>query len=144
MKLFKFRWVFLLCALAPATLAGARGELTEADKGEIRKVINAQLEAFQRDDGDKAFSYASPGIKRAFGSAENFMKVVKGNYLAVYRPRAIKFLELAVIKGAPIQVVQLLAPDGSVQVAFYTMQRQADKIWKIDGCELAPANALST
>ncbi|MGH8751596.1 MAG: DUF4864 domain-containing protein [Burkholderiales bacterium] len=127
----------------PAAQAQDAGAISAADKAEIRKVIGAQLEAFQHDDAAAAFSLATPAIQRAFRSAENFMKMVKTSYLPVYRPRAVNFLALEMVAGVPIQALQLLGPDGSVVVAFYTMQLQPDKTWKIDGCELAPANAVS-
>lgn len=107
-------------------------------------MIERQLEAFERDDGDTAFSYASPQVRDQFGTPANFMRMVRNSCQAVYRPRAVKFLEPAVIEGQIIQAVQVVAPDGAVFVALYSMQRQADASWRIAGCLLAPATAKST
>ena len=48
-------------------------------------------------------------------------------------------LEGAVIEGSVIQPLRLVAPDNSVQVALYTMQKQPNGRWKISGCVLAPS-----
>ena len=66
-------------------VAGA--QVSDSDRNAIRQVIENQLAAFQRDDGSEAFSYASPGIQRRFGTPDNFMAMVRSGYAAVYRPR---------------------------------------------------------
>ena len=38
-----------------------------------------------------------------------------------------------------IQPLRLIAPDNTVQVALYTMEKQKDGSWKIAGCVLAPS-----
>ncbi len=52
-----------------------------------------ELEAFQRDDEVTAFSYAAPRVRAHFRTPANFMQMVRDSYRAVYRPRAVKFLE---------------------------------------------------
>ncbi|HTP97096.1 MAG TPA: DUF4864 domain-containing protein [Burkholderiales bacterium] len=140
------KWaLLLLCALAlPVCADDSAPALARLDWDAIREVISRQLDAFRRDDEAEAFSYASPGIRRLFGDARSFMLMVREGYAAVYRPRAVKFLEPAVIDGKPIQAVQVIAPDGRIVVALYSMQRQPDGSWKIDGCQLAPSRSVST
>ena len=87
----------LVLALAPA-LAGAPG-ISDADARAVRAVIEAQLDAFKRDDAARAFSYAAPGIRNAFGTAEKFMAVVREQYAVVYRPRSVSF-EAPLMAGA--------------------------------------------
>jgi hypothetical protein len=126
---------------------GANAQQAEPDEAgwrEIRSVIEKQLDAFQRDDAETAFSFASPNIRKLFQTPENFIAMVKADYRAVYRPRSVNFLEPAVIEGLALQPVQILGPDNVAVVAIYTMQRQEDGDWKIDGCEIAPASALYT
>ena len=53
----------------------------------MRAVIEAQLDAFRKDDAARAFSLATPGIREAFGSLENFMNMVRSAYAVVYRRR---------------------------------------------------------
>jgi hypothetical protein len=110
----------------------------------IRSVISEQIEAFRRDDGQAAFSYASPGIREVFGTPGNFMEMVKTAYPAVYRPVSFTFLESTVMNGAPVQTVQISDNGGAVWIAIYTMQRQKDSSWKVNGCTLLPAKAVST
>jgi hypothetical protein len=46
-----------------ATAAEAQQQpVSAADRAAIRDVIQGQVEAFRRDDGDAAFAYASPTI----------------------------------------------------------------------------------
>ena len=142
--LFSLLTSLLFCAAAARAAAPAANEPSAADRQEIRTVIERQLDAFQRDDEVTAFSYASPGIRAQFKTPANFMQMVRASYQAVYRPRAVKFLEPAVIEGDIIQALQVVAPDGTVMVALYTMQRQPDGLWRIAGCMLVPAIAKST
>jgi uncharacterized protein DUF4864 len=117
---------------------------TEADWDAMREVIEAQIDAFRQDNGDLAFSYAAPGIREQFKTAENFMRMVKTGYPAVYRPASVAFVDTAVEDGIPIQVVQFSDSAGAVWIGLYTMQRQPDKSWKVNGCQLVPGKAIST
>ena len=58
-------------ALALASLATLGQSVSAADARAVREVIEAQLEAFKRDDAARAFSYAAPGIRATFGTPEN-------------------------------------------------------------------------
>lgn len=111
-----------------------------ADAAAIVAVIRAQLDAFRADDGDLAFSFASPDIRSIFRTPETFMGMVKGGYQPVYRPRSVEFKDLVTDGGRPAQRVLLIGPDGVPVIARYLMERQPDGSWKIDGCvfEKAP------
>ena len=111
-------------------------ELGDGDRAAIRQVIARQLDAFQRDDEAEAFSYASPSIQAQFKTPGEFMRMVRTGYEAVYRPRSTRFLEPFVLDGQVVQPLEVLAPDTSVVVAFYLMERQADGTWRISGCVL--------
>ncbi len=82
-------------------------------------MIEAQLAAFQDDDGARAFGFASPAIQQQFGSPSNFLAMVRTAYLPVYRPREVRFRELALVQGEPVQLVLLVGPDLEVVNAFY-------------------------
>lgn len=141
-----------VCALACLLLLAAGGTAwaqadykpTKADWNSIREVIQAQIDAFREDEDELAFSYAAPGIREQFKTAENFMRMVKTGYPAVYRPATVSFVDSAVEDGIPIQVVQFSDSAGTVWIGLYTMQRQPDKSWKVSGCELVPGKAIST
>jgi hypothetical protein len=134
--------LLLLAALGTAWAQPAY-KPTKADWNSIRKVIQAQIDAFREDKGELAFSYAAPGIREQFKTAENFMRMVKTSYPAVYRPASVAFVDAAVEDGIPIQVVQFSDGAGVVWIGIYTMQRQPDKSWKVNGCELVPGTAVS-
>ena len=116
--------------LAPAQ---AQQGTAGAQRQAIVAVISAQLAAFRRDDGAGAFAFASPTIRRKFGTAESFMAMVRSGYRAVYRPAEVAFLDTKVENGMTVQLVRLLGPDGRSVVAAYEMQRQPDGSWRING-----------
>ena len=133
----------LLLALGmPALASSARGQslsadaLSGADRAAIRDVIEAQVEAFRRDDGEAAFSLASPTIRRMFGTAEIFMDMVRQGYQPVYRPRRFDFDGIVSVEGQPAQKVDVVGPDGRPVIAIYPMTRLPDGSWRIDGCFL--------
>lgn len=134
--------VLILLAAAWATPAlaqsgdGATTTLPTPDQNAIRQVIEAQLAAFQRDDGAEAFGYATPTIQQKFGDAANFMAMVRGGYPAVYRPRSVTFDRLLDTQYGPDQILRVIGPDGAAYTAHYLMQKQPDGTWMINGCYL--------
>jgi len=63
--------VVLLGLMSP-TLAGERATaaLNVDNRMSIEQVIRSQLAAFETDDGEDAFGYASTGVKEKFGTPE--------------------------------------------------------------------------
>lgn len=131
------KWMVSLCcvALAHAAIAQSKG-VGSADAKAIRAVIEAQLDAFAKDDADKAFAYAAPPIQSMFGNPQTFLRMVKTGYPAVYRPVSVIFLKPEVIDGETLQLVQLSDQEGAVWTAAYRMQRQKNQLWRINGCAL--------
>ena len=125
-----------------AVRAGPLDDVTQGDAASIEQVIRSQLDAFQVDDGDLAFSFASPSIRAIFGTPDRFMQMVRTGYRPVYRPREVEFGRLIEFQGQPTQLVTLVGPDGRVVAAYYLMERQPDGIWRIDGCVLREAPAV--
>jgi len=117
-------------------------EITNTDKEAIRRIIIAQIEAFKADDGIQAFLYAAPSIRQQFKSVGNFMRMVRGSYQAVYRPRSVLFGVLEEMQGMPAQTVYLMAPTGEIVKAIYLMQQQPSKDWRIAGCFLMPLEEI--
>jgi len=116
-------------------------EVTDHDAITIRSVIECQLAAFQKDDAQGAFVFASPGIKTQFGTPESFIQMVKTSYPAVYRPRSIFFEKITIIQKNITQPVLLLAPNGVPVRALYFMEKQPDHTWRINGCFLVSIEA---
>ena len=77
----------LVCAMllaAAPLLAWAQPYLSAPEAAAVREVIEAQLDAFKRDDAQRAFSFAAPGIRQMFGTAENFLQMVRSSYAVVW------------------------------------------------------------
>lgn len=134
-------WSCLVLALGVSVVARSAQpvDVEAADQAAIRDVIEAQLAAFRRDDGVTAFSFASPQIQGVFKDPANFMAMVRGGYMAVYRPQEVEFQDLTELRGQPTQPVLLVGPDNQVVIAYYLMKKQPNGEWRIDGCMLGPA-----
>jgi hypothetical protein len=127
--------VALLC-LAWLPAAAQSLALPDTDRSAIRSVIQSQMSAFQRDDGDGAFSLASPFIQGLFQNPEHFMSMVRRGYQPVYRPKDVRFRDIVEFQGQPTQRVMVIGPDGKPIMALYMMQKQPDGSWRINGCVL--------
>ena len=131
---------FFLAIAVLALLWGLPPQQAAADDStDIQKVISDQIAAFQRDDGVEAFSYASPGIRRMFGNADNFMRMVRQGYPSVYRPQSFEFQEVVEIEGRLVQDVLFVGPSGEVEIGSYLMERQPDGTWRINGVVMRKA-----
>ncbi len=126
----------LLVLILLAAPAAARAD---GDPAAFRAVIQAQLDAFQRDDGAAAFAHASPMIKGLFRTPDNFMAMVIRGYPQVYRPRTVDFGAVITYRGQPTQLVYLTGPGGDAVIAYYQMQQQPDGTWQINGVFMEPA-----
>ena len=115
--------------------------LSLTDEETIKSVVKQQLEAFSSDDFEKAYSFASPIIKKMFSSPEVFRKMVIGGYQAVYRPQSIKMGSVEIIKGVTTLKVYLVDPNGEFVTANYLMEKQGNGEWLISGCVLSKAES---
>lgn len=109
-----------------------------AQEGGARAVVQEQLDAFQVDDFEKAFTFASPMIKRLFGTAQNFERMVTNGYPMVHRPRSVEFQEQKQVNGRLLQYVLLEDQAGRFFIAEYAMIPTEDG-WKIDGVQILDA-----
>lgn len=131
------RAILFLVLMAGAAMAQVpAADVGTADRGAIRGVIENQIAAFRRDDGPGAFAFASPNIKRMFGTPETFMEMVRTGYPQVYRPSSVSFGELVRTEGTLLQLVDVVGPDGLPVIAVYEMQQQPDGSWQINGCHI--------
>ena len=101
-----------------------------------RAVVQAQLDAFAADDARRAFLLASPGARRHLGSPDNFINLVRKRYAVVYRPASVAFLKPQLIDGVVVLGVQMTDAQGTAWLATYTLERQPDGLFLIEGCEL--------
>ncbi|MGH8512768.1 MAG: DUF4864 domain-containing protein [Gammaproteobacteria bacterium] len=115
-------------------LSGPANAFSDADRTAIQGTIEQQLQAFLRDDGPTAYSFAAPNIKTMYPTVDAFMAMVRQGYPQVYRPRDYSFGELTEEPGYLKQSVEIVDADGTFWTAVYTMRQDADGSWKITGC----------
>ena len=129
-------FILALCAAAALSLP----KPSAAQEGPIRAVIEAQIEAFEADDFDTAFTFASPTIQGMFGNAQNFGAMVKSGYPMVWRPDNLRFLALEERGGRLFQDVMVRDLDGVLHILEYQMQ-ESENGWKINGVNIRRAPA---
>ncbi|MDX2004911.1 MAG: DUF4864 domain-containing protein [Meiothermus sp.] len=141
--------ILLVFALTLALAAGYAQRPTNVplqDLEAIQTIIRAQIEAFRKDDGATAYSFASPSIRQVFPDSKVFMEMVKSGYPQIYRSLTVEFAQATRNSADEVlQIVNLIGRDGSRAVAAYLMQRQPGGVWKINGVQMnvepRPGNA---
>lgn len=134
----------LLAAFLAIALPARADSLSPQDEADFRAVITDQISAFEADDGARAYSHAAPTIRQIFPDAERFMGMVRQGYQPVYRAKSYSFGKAGFsASGRPIQRVTIVGPDGLTYEAIYTMERQPDGSWQINGCALVRSPDIS-
>jgi hypothetical protein len=126
---------FLLALLLGFSAAAPAAEVSKEDAQAIRRVISEQLDAFGRDDGPRAFSLATAGIRAQFRTPEVFMDMVRSQYAVVYRPKSVQFEPPEVVEGEVVQPVRMTDAAGGAWLAIYPMLREGGS-WRTNGCLL--------
>ncbi len=132
------RWVLRCSFLLMTATSALAAAPTEQDAYAAQQVVKAQLAAFAADDAEQAFSYATDAIRAQFGTAAQFVRMVRGAYPVVYRPRGVIFLQPEADDDELLQPVHMTDPSGATWLALYQLLRQEDKSWRIGGCILVP------
>jgi hypothetical protein len=101
-----------------------------------RSIIGSQIQAFLNDDAATAYSYASPQIKGLFPNQDLFFDMVKRGYRPVYRPGNFAFGRSKIDGTTVVQEVLISGPDGRDWTALYTLTRQPDGTYKINGVQM--------
>jgi len=81
----------LFAAVLMLALSIMPGLAQDARSGEVTQTIQSQLDAFQKDDFSKAFTYASPTIKRLFGSPDRLFSFLSSRMSAVASRKLCSF-----------------------------------------------------
>lgn len=129
---------FLLSLVFALSFVG----LAQAQNAEIEGVIGAQIEAFQADDFEQAFTYASPTIRGIFGTSDRFGAMVRNGYPMVWRPEELRFLELREVAGNLWQRVMITDGAGRTHLLDYQMI-QHESLWKINAVQVLKAPELN-
>ena len=128
-----FRTLALTALLAPLP-ALAQEQAEDAITG----VISQQLDAFNARDIGAAWAFASPGIKRMFGTPENFGRMVETGYPMVWTNSDARFLQREEVGGALVQRVFVRDAEGAAWILEYAMI-ETPQGWQIDGVSIVPA-----
>jgi hypothetical protein len=127
---------FLLSVMITAAVAG--GASAEEPSDAIRGVISGQIDAFRADDFATAFTFASPTIKRLFGTSERFGEMVRSGYPMVWRPADVRFSGLRDRGGRTVQDVLVIDQAGAPHVLEYEMI-ETEGGWQINGVRVRRA-----
>jgi hypothetical protein len=132
--------VIAFASFLQVTAAGAG----ESEVKAAQSTIDSQIRAFLADDPNMAYSYAAPNVQRLFPTVDSFMGMVTGGYQPVYRPKNYAFGKVEQLSPTSIvQQVLIVGPDGKDYEAVYTLELQADGVFRITGVSLKASNALS-
>ena len=125
-------------AMALCVAVASAEDLTAASS---RAIVERQLDAFQRDDGEAAYALAAPTIKEMVGDADHFMAMVRDHYAPVYRHRSADFGAFKESGDEASLEATLVDNDNVVWTALYSFRRGPNGHWLISGCVLAKAEA---
>ena len=126
---------FLFFATLLVFLAGlseAQAVKTTPQEEKIRSVIQQQLDAFNREDYDAAYLFASRHIQTKFSKRE-FEQMVKGGYPQIARSKRAVFDTISFPEeNRAMATVMITGLDRISITASYRMVWEDGK-WKIDG-----------
>jgi len=119
--------------------------ITPSDVKSIQAVVQSHLTALAEDDAVRAFAAATSETREQLGSAENFLQLIKDEYRPIYLNRHVDVTLSAprIIGNQTIQVARVTDASNHVWVALFRMERDADKSWKIAGCELIETPSIA-
>ena len=116
---------------------------SDDDRAASRAIIERQIEAFRKDDGERAFGFASPALQEIFRDPNHFMAMVRNGYQPVYRPRNFAFGSIVETESGLTATLSIEDAEGHAWTAIYTLEKQPDGSWRISGCRLVK-EGLST
>lgn len=130
----------VLALLAVGFLAGPAVAADEAARSQARAAVERQIEAFRKDDAATAYAQAAPSIQTMFPSPDTFIAMVKKGYSPVYRARRFSVDRIEDAGDDRMALgVTLQDEDGVDWMALYTLEKQSDGAWRINGCQLVKA-----
>lgn len=136
--------LIMLAFLSSFALAFDEAEAPANLREPAQGTISSQMNAFQSQEHERAFGYASPDLQKLFGSTDRFIGMVKNGYGAIYGARGFSFGRSRLKDGLLYQELLVTGPDGREWLALYTMTQLADGTWRIAGVQLVPGAGHST
>ena len=111
--------------------------ISESDKAMIRQLIEKQLQAFQQNDTETAFSLTSPIMQKKV-TRQDFMTILNDKYDCLIKPRAFIFRGFTSVNNYPALVSTIMDREGNLAQGIFVVQHQSDYSWRIHGYELVP------
>lgn len=111
--------------------------ITSMAAASAEKTVLAQISAMQDNSWQEAWTYASEGIRRQFGSAANFRSLVEGQYPEILDAVQTEVKSTRSSERVAIVVVELLSPSFELTEAFYILAQESDE-WRVISVELQP------
>jgi hypothetical protein len=129
----RFLYVVLSFVLLSFTTARAEDPVVEA-----QSVISNQIAALMHNDAEKAYSFASPGIRSLYPNKDQFLAMVRSNYEPVYHAGNYAFGRSKLIGGGEVvlQEVMISAKEGKDWTAIYEMRLMDDGSYKVNGVRM--------
>ena len=105
---------------------------------EAQAVISNQIDALKKNDAEKAYSFASPGIRSLYPSQDQFLNMVRETYEPVYHAGKYAFGRSKMIGGGEVvlQEVMISAKEGKDWTAIYEMRLMDDGSYKVNGVRM--------
>jgi hypothetical protein len=136
------RALLLVATLVALAFTASHARVNDAESA-VRAVVEAQVAALAAGNAEEAFSYATPDIQKRFGSAENFLAMVRLSYSALIKAEVFE-VEAVEAQGEHGAVrAHVVGKDGKAFKAIYPLLRQPDGTWRIDGCYLQTTDGQS-
>ena len=130
-------FVIGFASVAPMTFAG------EPPPPDARNVVADQLNAFERDDASTAWKLAAPEMREKFGSAANFLDIVRSKYGPISSHRSVDFGP-SMRQGDQVgMVVTIVDHDNDVWSVLFLLSKQGDGAWLTSDCLLTKAPQTS-
>ncbi|RYG62417.1 DUF4864 domain-containing protein [bacterium] len=113
---------------------------TPVQRQAVAAVIRAQLEAFKRDDWNKAATYQSQGLRKKFGTTAHFRNAIEGTYPQFANYKTVAFAQARALGNSVEMVVRLTGKDGVKLIAIYQMVKEKGgyKVGGVQGGVAAP------
>lgn len=132
------RALILFLLLQLPGMARAQLPVPPSEVVRIQEVIASQVMAFREGDLEEAFSFAAPGIQATFGNPQTFGVIVERGYGQIFSTLDFNFEDTLGNELQPIQAVRFTGTDLTAVMAFYFMELQPDREWRIAGVSLQP------
>ena len=107
-------------------------EVTEADARNIRGMIREQLAAFRAGDANRAWRFASEGIRQTFGQPDRLLALIQQKYRALIDLKQLSFGDWQLTPDGLGIELDVVDTGYRRHRMLYLMVLEADG-WKVNG-----------